>query len=173
MEVLQKLPPGKRRIARQHMLQVLLRDYFKVVVRTEIREVPAYDLVVAKKGSKLVQASDSSQAHEDSKRLADGITQVLKAKSESVAVIQGLLSAETGRPVYNKTGLTGIYDFELKYTPKQNLMDSQPAAESAPLPEGAPPIEKALEDQLGLKLASTTGQMEFIIIDHAERPSGN
>jgi uncharacterized protein (TIGR03435 family) len=52
-------------------------------------------------------------------------------------------------------------------------MDSQPAGDTAPLPQTAPPIEKALEDQLGLKLASTTGQMEFIIIDHAERPSGN
>jgi len=59
MEALQKLPPAKRHIARQHMLQVLLRDYFKVMVRTEIREVPAYDLVVAKKGSKLTQVADA------------------------------------------------------------------------------------------------------------------
>ena len=84
-----------------------------------------------------------------------------------------VLSGETGEPVYDKTGLSGVYDFTLKFTPQRFLMDSQPAGESAPLAETAPPIEKALEDQLGLQLTSTTGQLEFIIIDRAERPSGN
>jgi uncharacterized protein (TIGR03435 family) len=173
MEALQKLPSQKRRIARQHMLQVLLRDYFKVVVRTEIRDVPAYDLVIAKKGSKLTQAADADPAHEDFKRSTEGTMQLFNVKGEPVNVLLGLLEAETGRPVADKTGLTGNYDFSLKYTPKQYLMDTPQPEDSAPLPQTAPPIEKALEDQLGLKLSSTTGQMEFIIIDHAERPSGN
>ena len=173
MEALQKFTPKMRYYARQHMLQVLLRDYFKVVVRTEIREVPAYDLLVAKKGSKLTPAAGASTAHEDFKWSAEGTMQLLTVKSESVSVLLGLLSGETGRPVYDKTGLTGMYDFQLKYTPKQYLMDSQPAGDSVPLLETAPPIEKALEDQLGLKLVSTTGSMEYIIIDHAERPTPN
>jgi len=99
--------------------------------------------------------------------------ELVSAKGESVSSLLGLLEAETGRPVYDKTGLTGAYDFALKYTPKRYLMDSQPAGDSAPLPQTAPPIEKAIEDQLGLKLVSTKGSMEFIIIDSAERPSGN
>jgi uncharacterized protein (TIGR03435 family) len=173
IEAFQKLPPEKRRTARQHMLQVLLRDYFKVGVRTEIRDVPAYDLVVAKKGSKLTQAADTDPAHEDFKRSSEGTIQLFNVKGEPVNVLLGLLEAETGRPVADKTGLTGNYDFNLKYTPKQYLMDAPPPEDSAPLPQTAPPIEKALEDQLGLKLASTISQMEFIIIDHAERPSGN
>ncbi len=173
MDALQKLPQEKRRVARQHMLQVLLRDYFKVVVRTEIREVPAYDLVVAKKGLKLTQVADANAAHEDFKRATEGIVQLLNAKAEPVTSLLGLLSAETGQPVYDKTGLTGVYDYALKYTPKQFLMDSPPTEDTRPLPEGAPPIEKAIEDQLGLKLVSTKGQMEFIIIDRAERPGGN
>ena len=171
MEALQKLPQQTRRIARQHMLQVLLRDYFKVVVRTEIRDVPAYDLVIAKKGSKLTQAADADPAHEDFKRsMATALVQLLTVKGEPVNVLLGLLEAETGRPVADKTGLTGVYDFALKYTPKQYLMDAPQPEDSAPLPQTAPPIEKALEDQLGLKLVSSKGQMEFIIIDHAERP---
>jgi uncharacterized protein (TIGR03435 family) len=175
MDALHKLPPEKRRIARQHMEQVLLRDYFKVVVRTEIRDVPAYDLVVAKKGSKLTQAADSNPANQKFKWSpdGDGTTQSVSAQGEAADSLLGVLSAETGRPVYDKTGLSGVYDFKLKYTPKQYLMDSQPAGDTAPLPQTAPPIEKALEDQLGLRLAPTTGQMEFIIIDHAERPIGN
>lgn len=175
MEALQKLPRETRRTARQHMLQVLLRDYFKVVVRTEIRDVPAYDLVVAKKGPKLTPAADTNPDKQDFKRSMDGTVQSLTVKAEPVSVLLGLLEGETEQPgpVYDKTGLTGAYDFTLKYTPKRFLMDSQPDGDSAPLPVSAPPIEKALEDQLGLKLVSSKGQMEFIIIDHAERPSGN
>jgi uncharacterized protein (TIGR03435 family) len=175
MEALQKLPQAKRRIARQHMEQVLLRDYFKVVVRTEIRDVPAYDLVVAKKGSKLTRAVDTSPANQKFKWSpdGDGTTTSVSAQGQPADSLLAVLAAETGRPVYDKTGLTSRYDFTLKYTPKQFLMDSHPAGDSVPLVQTAPPIEKALEDQLGLKLASTTGQMEFIIIDHAERPIGN
>jgi uncharacterized protein (TIGR03435 family) len=173
MEAMQKLPQAKRKIARQHMLQVLLRDYFKVVVRTEIRDVPAYDLTVAKKGPKLTQAADANPAAQNFKSSLDGNLESITAKGEPVTVLLGLLGAETGRPVADKTGLSGNYDFTLKYTPKQFLIDSAQPGDTAPLPQTAPPIEKAVEDQLGLKLASTTGQMEFILIDHAERPSGN
>jgi len=173
MEALQKLPREKRTIARQHMLQVLLRDYFEVVVRTEIRDVPAYDLVLAKKGSKLTQAVDANSANQKFKWSTEGTMQLVSAQGEPVDSMLAVLSADTGRPVYDKTGLTGVYDFALKYTPKQFLMDSPPEGDSAPFPQTAPPIEKALEDQLGLRLASTTGQLEFIIIDRAERPSGN
>ena len=84
-----------------------------------------------------------------------------------------VISSDTDRPTYDKTGLTGVYDFTLKFTPKRFLMDSQPAGDSAPMQESAPPLEKALEEQLGVKLQSTTGSMEFIIIDHAERPVMN
>lgn len=175
MEALQKLPQERRRIARQHMLQVLLRDYFKVVVRTEIRDVPAYDLEVAKKGPKLTQAADANRANQKFKWSpdGDGTTTSVSAQGQPADSILAVLSAETGRPVYDKTGLTGVYDFTLKYTPKQFLMDSQPPGDATPSHELAPPIEKALEDQLGLRLVSTTGQLEFIIIDHAERPIGN
>jgi uncharacterized protein (TIGR03435 family) len=174
MEALKKLPPEKRRIARQHMLQVLLRDYFKVVVRTEIREVPAYDLVVAKKGPKLTQVVEASAAAPDFKWSTEGTTQLVHAKGEAVASLLSVISADVDRPTYDKTGLTGVYDFALKFTPKRFLMDSPPVEDSAGLPQqSAPPIEKALEEQLGLKLQSTTGSMEFIIIDHAERPVVN
>ncbi|MFZ0818541.1 MAG: DUF3738 domain-containing protein [Candidatus Acidiferrales bacterium] len=57
--------------------------------------------------------------------------------------------------------------------PAAYLTPPAPGSDTAPLPVNAPPIEKAIEDQLGLKLASTTGSMEFIVIDHAERPTPN
>jgi uncharacterized protein (TIGR03435 family) len=173
MEALQKLPPEKRHIARQHMLQVLLRDYFKVAVRTEIREVAAYDLVIAKKGFKLKQVADAGPLLQDFKWSTEGTTQVVNAKGQPVSALLGVIRGDTDRTVYDKTGLTGVYDFALKFTPSKFLMDSQPTGESAPVQETAPPLEKALEEQVGLRLQSTTGSMEFIIIDHAERPIMN
>ena len=173
MEALQKLPPAKRWIARQHMLQVLLRDYFKVVVRTEIRPVPAYNLVVSKKGPKLKQVGEVGPRSQKLQWSTEGTMELVTAQGESVMSLLGTLSVEKGCPVYDKTGLTGAYDFVLKYTPKRFLMDSQPPGESAPPQVNAPSLEKALEEQLGLKLQSTTGSMEFIIIDHAERPKMN
>jgi len=173
MEALQKLPPAKRWIARQHMLQVLLRDYFKVVVRTEIREVPAYDLVIAKKGFKLKQVADAGPLLQDFKWSTEGTTQLVSANGQPVSALLSVIRGDTDRTAYDKTGMTGVYDFTLKFRPKRFLMDSQPPGESVPMQESAPSLEKALEEQLGLKLQTTTGSMEFIIIDHAERPSGN
>ena len=174
MEALQKLPPGKRYLARQHMLQVLLRDYFKVVVRTEIRQVPAYDLVVAKKGPKLTPAADTKPENQKLKWVPDGTVQSVTALGQPVGSVLAVLRSETDRPVYDKTGLTGIYDYVLKFTPSKFLTDSPPVEDGASSPaQAAPAIEKALEEQLGLRLSPTTGNMEFIIIDHAERPIGN
>ena len=173
MEALQKLPPEKRHIARQHMLQVLLKEYFKVVVRTEIREVPAYDLVIAKKGFKLKQVADAGPLLRDFKWSTEGTTQTVSAKGQPVSALLSLIRADTDRSAYDKTGLTGVYDFALKFTPKKFLMDTPSAEDSAPVQQNAPSIEKALEEQLGLRLQPTTGSMEFIIIDHAERPNMN
>jgi uncharacterized protein (TIGR03435 family) len=74
------------------------------------------------------------------------------------------LASATGRPVLDKTGLTGKYDYKLEYAPE----DSQPDADST-----GPSIFTALQEQLGLKLESGKGPVEIIVIDRVERPSGN
>jgi uncharacterized protein (TIGR03435 family) len=73
------------------------------------------------------------------------------------------LSSTAGRPVVNKTGLTGYYAYKLDWlAPNQNLPDSD-----------TPTLFTAIQEQLGLKLEPATGPMEMLVIDHAERPSGN
>jgi uncharacterized protein (TIGR03435 family) len=69
----------------------------------------------------------------------------------------GLLTEQLGRPVLDKTGLVGDYDFTLKWGPKENG-DS---------------IFNAVQEQLGLKLESQQGPVEVLVIDHVERSSGN
>lgn len=73
-----------------------------------------------------------------------------------------------GRPVVNKTGLTGTYDFVLDWTPDQG----ESAADSADGGD-APSLFAALQEQLGLKLVSTKSPVEIVVIDHIELPSGN
>jgi uncharacterized protein (TIGR03435 family) len=65
--------------------------------------------------------------------------------------------------VENKTGLTGVYDFTLRYE----------ASDPPPPDSTAPSIYTALEEQLGLKLESAKGPVKVLVIDHVERPSEN
>ena len=91
------------------------------------------------------------------------------------------LSLSLRSPVVDKTGLTGTYDFTLKYVYAPNLAglraslndaaSTQPAG-AASDPNG-PTLLDALQDRLGLKLVSGKGPLEVIVIDHVERPSRN
>jgi uncharacterized protein (TIGR03435 family) len=77
------------------------------------------------------------------------------------------------------TGLTGNYDFTLAYAPEEGG-SQQPGAggaagEALPAPpsDSAPSIFTALQEQLGLKLESTKGPVDVIVVDHIEKPSDN
>ncbi len=81
----------------------------------------------------------------------------------------------------DQTGLTGKYDFTLRWTPDQGSV-ATPARPDGPIPEtdsptssegSGPSIFTAVQEQLGLKLESTKGPVEIIVIDHIERPSEN
>lgn len=170
MEALQKLSPEKRRVARQHMLQVLLQEYFKTVVHTEIRQVPAYDLVIAKGGPKLKESPAFTGPGIGMRNMASGGTRTVEFKGVEIGHLVTFISNTTGRPVYDKTELTGTYEITLRFA-ADSLAASAPG--EPPAESDAPPLKKALEEQLGLKLVSAMGPMEYIIIDHAERPAGN
>ena len=75
------------------------------------------------------------------------------------------------RPVVDRTGLTGRYDFDLKWAPDESQFggDLPPAPADAP----AAPLFTAIQQQLGLKLEATKGPVAALVIDTAERPSAN
>lgn len=74
------------------------------------------------------------------------------------------------RPVMDKTGLTGKYDFKVKYAPEEEGGGGKPDnGTTDPLPS----IFTALEEQVGLKLQSTKGPVDTLVIDHVEKPSEN
>lgn len=73
------------------------------------------------------------------------------------------------RPILDKTGLSGNFDFTLEWTPEELNLNGAKAA----LDPNGPTFFEALKDQLGLKLVSTTGTVQTLIIDHIEQPSPN
>ena len=84
-----------------------------------------------------------------------------------VAALVSMLQAQAGRPVIDKTGLKGLFDFRLEFSP--NALEVN-AAESQ---QAHPSLFSALQEQIGLKLESAKGLGEVLVIDHGERPLEN
>ncbi|HEX7286809.1 MAG TPA: M56 family metallopeptidase [Candidatus Angelobacter sp.] len=141
-------------------LQNLLTDRFKLAVHRAANEVPAYELVVGKDGPKLTEVQrEKGQLGNMSMQPGQWIARGMKMGS-----LVGLLERQTGRPVIDKTGLNGTYDFTLT-VPNW----TGPARTS----EAATPLLQAVSEQLGLELNSQTSLVETLVIDHAEPVADN
>ena len=162
------------------MLRALLVERFKLVVRRETRDVPVYALTIAKGGPKLHPSNqpESERAVPRTPSQAGGTepgSGHLVFKNESMPDFAWALSRMSGigdRVVVDHTGLKGRYDFELKYERDSTLPAGVDVREPAPRLEG-PAIFSALQEQLGLKLESRKAPVEFLIIDHVEKPAEN
>ena len=190
-DALQKLSPPERTKARQQMLQALLADRFKLKIRRETSELPVYSLVIAKNGSKIKQAKSgdtySNGLHDrDGNARGSGATMIgvnagaltLTGQAVPIANLVSLLARYVDRPIVDKTGLTGNYDFFLQFTANQGALQASggDGSNSATPPQSetnAPYLLAAVQEQLGLKLESGKGPAELIVIDHVEKPSEN
>jgi uncharacterized protein (TIGR03435 family) len=95
----------------------------------------------------------------------------LRASGQTMASFAGMLSGQSGRKVVDRTNLEGLYDFDLTFTPDQ-MPTNLPPEVPRPDPNG-PSIFTALQEQLGLKLEPSTGPLESIVIEQAQKPSEN
>jgi uncharacterized protein (TIGR03435 family) len=175
---LQKLPSDQRSAQIGLMLQAVLADRFHLKAARVDKELPIYALVIAKGGFRLKDA-DPNNPYVGGLKGPDGIPKAgIMMTMQGQLIGQGVpisrlatnLSYQLGRSVVDKTGLTGNYDFTLKWTP-----DQAPAVSSAGTEANSsePSMFTALEEQLGLKLESTKGPVETLVIEHLERPSEN
>ena len=172
-------------------LQALLKERLQLVFHREVAQRPAYALVLArpdkKPGPGLRPAEFDCDALKDraaaaarvggpspypqptETRIACGIRQApgryLQGGGRLVE-FTAILSRMVGRPVFDRTGLAGRFDFLLTYTPDALLRPGE-------LPPDSPDLFTALQEQLGLKLESTTGPVELFIVDRIEPPSEN
>jgi uncharacterized protein (TIGR03435 family) len=178
---MQKLSTAERNAYRKLMLQAFLADRFRLTVHSATKQDPIYDLVIARGDPKLkdaaTDASDQLKRGEDGKPLRGFLSWVTGkaiAQGYSMKNLADFLSqpmAGLGRPVIDKTGLTGTYNFILDWTPPHPGVRFGAESDSAS-PEEAPSIFTALGD-IGLKLQPSTGPIDTVVIDHVERPSEN
>jgi|SRR5271157_1654696 len=145
------------------MLQTLLADRFQLKARRESREGNVYALVVAKGGSKLQPPTGDRTyvgLYRNDPPTETGVHYSLAGKKATLALIAQRLAQQVGRPVFDRTGIQGEFDFKVDYAIDDN-------------PESGPSIFAAVQQQLGLKLEATKGPLETLVIEHAEKPSGN
>jgi len=156
------------------MLQTLLAERFQLKFHRETKELPVYDLVVGNNPPKLKPSAPDveSKAALSANRLRMDYTNV----SMSELVLR--IGPQFDRPLFDKTGLQGGYDFALEYVPSLpggvNMSPEEAAAFAKLYPaDEAPTLPVALQQQLGLKVAPAKEQVEILVIDHVERPSAN
>ncbi len=150
------------REARGRMLQPVLADRFRLRAHIEQREMPVYELVVAKGGSKLKAATPDDGAR-GAHMMMDGHGKIDGA-NVTLAGLPGILNREVGRPVLDKTGLTGKYTFTVEYVPESAAATDQ---------SGGPSIFTAIEEQLGLKLQPAKAPLDVVVIDSIQQPAMN
>ena len=188
------------RIQHDHaMRQSLLAERFHLKVHFEVREMPVYALVPAKGGLKIKAVADpapvppadaqspgtsSPRAAALSIRMGAGGAMELRATAISIAQFASLIGplinqtpgfislADTGnRPIVDQTGFTGNFDLVgFKWSaPQSTAADADANTSTSDLPA----LTTALEETLGLKLVSTKGPVEVIVIDSIDHPSEN
>jgi uncharacterized protein (TIGR03435 family) len=163
-EQMGKLPPDEAKQQKLAMLQALLAERFKLVTHSEMRELPIYQLVVAKGGTKL-------EPNPGGNSFGTGRNTIhVQGGDDSLAILADKLADAVGRVVVNKTGMTGQFDMHLKWTPDDQ---PPPMLNGAPDPNPPPDIFTAIQEQLGLKLESAKGPVPVLVIDHIEPPSEN
>ena len=143
------------------MLQTLLEDRFKLKLHREMRETRAYVLVLDKGGSKLRQANMDNPGASDGIWIQGG---KIGAKGWDTSTIARWLATidSLGIPVVDGTGLKGFYQFKVDF------------ARSLGGDGDKPDIFTALPEQLGLRLESKKNvAVEFVVLDHIERPTEN
>lgn len=146
-------------------LRTLLAERFGLVVHRESKDLTVFFLTVAKGGPKMKTTApdDTRQGMRGSGR---GHTQGYAVTMERLAAYLGTIS---GRPVVDRTGLTGKFDWILDWAPDSPA----PGDDSAVTPPAGPTVYTAVQEQLGLKLEPGKGSIESIVIDRVTRPTEN
>jgi uncharacterized protein (TIGR03435 family) len=185
------------------MMQMLLEDRFKLKLHRETKELPAYAVVVAKGGFKASPAAEDSCVSLDVNQLklvqqqgapfpklcgrqASGTKDgnlTLDVFGGNMKRFCELLSSRLDRPVIDRTGVAGKFDFHLEFSPLRAGTDPAPEPRTAgdtagpsSVPDStstSPSIFTALQQQLGLRLEAATAPVEVLMVDHVERPSEN
>jgi bla regulator protein blaR1 len=158
------------------LLRRLIEDRFQLKSRRKTMKMPVYALVVTKGGFKPKPHPAESSPPRPQVQFGNGSATF---KDSSVAGLAGELTLNLDRPVIDRTGIQGSYDFMLEWTPAlgeggRDAIGLPPRAEPPRATDtNRPSIFTALQEQLGLKLESQKGPVDMLVIDRVEKPSEN
>ncbi len=196
-DIVAKVPPGVTRDQFNVMLQNLLVDRFGLVVHREIRELPGYELSIGKGGPKFKESPPAPPAtatvppenpgepprlktekdRDGRVQLAPGSAAMFSfgipggsrhtARQQPISVLISVLESPLGKPLVDKTGLTGKYDFNLEYA--SDVSGDAPGGPAYAAGDAPPDLFTALQDQLGLKLEQKKVPVDVLVVDRAEK----
>jgi uncharacterized protein (TIGR03435 family) len=155
------------------MLQKLLDERFKLTYHRDQKELPVYALTVAKNGPKITPDKDNPNGLPGLFFRGLGDLNVSNGTmSDFCEVMEG---AVLDKPVVNQTGLTGRFDFQLKWTPDPTQFSGFGMKMPPPPtgPDAPPDLFAAIQQQLGLKLDSTKAPVPVFVFDNAQPPTAN
>jgi len=173
-DVTANIPPGATKEKFLLMQQNLLATRLGLVVHREKREMPVYELIVAKGGSKLKTAAPPDDAPVAPSFDKDGFPVLrrgqtmftstgnraqIRSSADTMEHLAQMLSGQLQAPVQDATGLTGHYDFTMKWIPGTLRPEDDPGLS----------LESALPQQLGLTLRRAKGQVDVLVVDHVEK----
>jgi uncharacterized protein (TIGR03435 family) len=153
------------------MFQNLLADRFQLKLHKEVKTGPVYLLTVAKSGLKMNTVDVEKDRNIPISDAPNNEFIGRRVPMNYLCYWLGLKLQYDQRPVVDKTGLSGAYDFKLSFRPQ--LPPDTSIEEQFPELLNLPSIFDAVKDQLGLELTPQKGPVEFLVIDHVERPSEN
>lgn len=137
------------------MLRNLLKDRFRLEVREKQHKAVMYRLIAGRGGIHMTRVEAAGRG-------VGLLKNQLNGRGATMASLATALTGPLGRPVIDGTGLGGFFDFTLRW-----------AADDAGPEAAGPSLFAAIQEQLGLRLVSSRGQVTFLVITHAQRPSGN
>jgi len=166
---------------KQRMLRTLLTERFKLVVHVETRDLPVYALILARKdgvlGPQLHHADVDCEgllASQPGRRercilyaLPSG---KLMLRGQTMSAVANAFTRLLNRAVKDRTGLAGGFDADAQFNP-EGLPGMLQLPPEDRLTNDAPSLDTAIQEQLGLKLESTHGPVDVVVIDHVEQPT--
>jgi uncharacterized protein (TIGR03435 family) len=161
------------RVQLSAMIRKLLEDRFKFTFHREKRELPVYAITVAPGGPKLTKNDTNPNGLPG--LFFKGLG-TLPATNATIGDFAGVLqTAVLDRPVIDRSGLQGRWDFTLRWTPDETQFQGMGVRVPPPSndPDAPPGLFTAFQEQLGLKLESTRGPVEVLVVDGIEKPSEN
>lgn len=159
------------------MLQHLLEERFHLKLRRETREEPVWALALDKGGSKMPVHDPADLDHppmgvQPVRGSDGGVCGGLDGRNVTMEYLAFTLSRNANRNVIDRTGLPARYDVKLQFVPDA-LKLAAPNSDAPPISPDCADLAAALPKQLGLRLESAKGPVEFLVVEHAEKPTEN